>query len=378
MKQMKKSLDEANLKIHDYDNVVRREILQKKEIDNLRKNVVNSELRNANLERLIEKKEDILAELQAKVNVTMPNATHDAQNQLMREGEDTVHAELNTSMGLNDANTSSIAGTPKLLSTSNPFVFSPFPKSPADNVDKNKTKKSMETKKIVNINSKSNKSNDVNKRPSQLQNNVYNTPITVNKNAEDERTTPLSEKVIRRVSSLMDHPTSSKIDETNSSSMISTQISQLRRRDETRFNQQIQSLTSALSIKEETCKELTSQLGVLKEMNEQYVEQLSMFENMSNECKDMKTKCLNLENELNAKTTTNIEMSKEIKAKQKEVESQLNSTNQLNMQLNKLKKSHQLELERMNLEASETVESLKANHVEYVSTIKPNTRMKLN
>ncbi len=370
MKQMKKSLDEANVKIHDYDNVARREKLQKKEIDNLRKNVVNSELRNANLERLIEKKEDILAELQAKVNVTTPNAIHDARNQLMREGEDTLNAELNGSIGLNDANASSITDTPKSLSSSNPFVFSPFPKSPANNVDKNETKKSVETKKIVNINSKNNKSNDISKRASQLQNNVYNTPITVNKNAEDERITPLSEKVIRRVSNLMDHPTRSIIDENNSSSMISTQISQLRRRDETRFNQQIQSLTSALSIEQEKCKELTSQLGVLKEMNEQYVEQLSVFENMSNECNDMKAKCLNLENELNAKATTNTEMSKDIKAKQKEIESQLNSINQLNMQLNKLKTSNQLELEKIKLEASEAIESLKASHLEYVSTIK--------
>ena len=50
--------------------------------------------------------------------------------------------------------------------------------------------------------------------------------------------------------------------------MISTQISQLRRRDETIFNQQIQSLTLELSIEQDKCKELMSQLGVVKEMNE--------------------------------------------------------------------------------------------------------------
>ena len=67
-----------------------------------------------------------------------------------------------------------------------------------------------------------------------------------------------------------------------------TQISQLRRRDETIFNQQIQSLTLELSIEQDKCKELMSQL-VVKEMNEQYVEQLNAFNNMSNDYNDLKS-----------------------------------------------------------------------------------------
>ena len=99
--------------------------------------------------------------------------------------------------------------------------------------------------------------------------------------------TPLSEKVIRRVSDLMDNNNATQ-SRTNTN-MISTQISQLRRRDETIFNQQIQSLTLELSIEQDKCKELMSQLGVVKEMNEQYVEQLNAFNNMSNDYNDLKS-----------------------------------------------------------------------------------------
>ena len=136
MKRMKKALDDANLKINDYDNVVKRENMQKKEIDNLRKNIVNSELRNANLERLIEKKEDILADLQAKVNVTTATTIQDAQEWLndRQDTQNALNAKLNTSHGANTSigssttNNSTMINTPK-LSTSNPFVFSPFPKT---------------------------------------------------------------------------------------------------------------------------------------------------------------------------------------------------------------------------------------------------------
>ena len=188
MKRMKSALDEANAKIEDYDNVVTRERMQRKEIDKLRKNVVNSELRNANLERLIEKKEDILAELQAKLNVTATTTMEDAKKWLMnrKDTQDALQTKLNSSNGNMDA------CTPKLES-SNPFIFSPFQKSPCCEEALPK----VETLAPEDLSSKQLKGDE---KPI-CDKEESGTPVI--KHLVANQVTPLSDKVIRRVSTLM-------------------------------------------------------------------------------------------------------------------------------------------------------------------------------
>lgn len=387
---MKKALDDANLKINDYDNVVKRENMQKKEIDNLRKNIVNSELRNANLERLIEKKEDILADLQAKVNVTTATTIQDAQEWLndRQDTQNALNAKLNTSHGANTSigssttNNSTMINTPK-LSTSNPFVFSPFPKTPGIVTNTN-TPRDMKndssnfttatanttTTKSNNITNQTTTSSNLSK--SFTQNNRYNTPVIIdnisNSNNGNDKTTPLSEKVIRRVSDLMDNNNATQ-SRTNTN-MISTQISQLRRRDETIFNQQIQSLTLELSIEQDKCKELMSQLGVVKEMNEQYVEQLNAFNNISNDYNDLKSTFLMLEKKHDKMTIANHTLSNELKVKVETIETHVNTIHELKVQHTNAMKTNQLEIEKMKAESNDMLETVKAKHSQYVSNVK--------
>ena len=355
MKRMKIALDEANAKIEDYDNVATREKMQRKEIDKLRKNVVNSELRNANLERLIEKKEDILAELQAKINVTATTTIKDAKKWLLQRKDTQGIPQTN----LNGNNGNMGTHTPKLES-SNPFIFSPFQKSPGCD------EAPLEAEMLTPEDFSSKQTRD--EKPI-CDEEKCGTPVIESFLHNQE--TPLSDKVIRRVSSLMNED--SVAADNCGSMMISTQISHLRRRDEVVHNQEVEALRVELSVEQEKCKELTAQLSVVKEMNEQYIEQLENYTKVTSDYNMLKAKFIKLESEHVAEHTAKESMSTTLavqleKAQQYEEEittlkaELLKSEENLNVQQDALESAWKDKFEVAKLKYDQTLSKLKKQH----------------
>ena len=348
MKRMKSALDEANNKIEDYDNVVTRERMQRKEIDKLRKNVVNSELRNANLERLIEKKEDILAELQAKINVTATTTMEDAKKWLMnrKDTQDALQTKLNSS------NENMDACTPKLES-SNPFIFSPFQKSPRCEEASPKA----ETLAPENLSSKQLKDD----QKTICDKEEGGTPVI--KHLVANQVTPLSDKVIRRVSTLMNE--GSLVTDNCGSMMISTQISHLRRRDEVVHNQKVEALRMELSVEQEKCKELTAQLCVVKEMNEQYIKQLENYTKVTNDYNLLKVNFMKMESKHLAEHAAKESMSKTLAEQSEKVEQYNDEIGRLKTELLKLEESLNTQRTALEIEWKDKIEVEKVNMLRF-------------
>jgi chromosome segregation ATPase len=273
MKGMKASLAKATEKLEEFDNVLLREKEARKEIDILRKNLVGAEIRNANFERLIEKKEDELASVLGRVGAGRPagppgpcgegppgdqvtSVAENAKQWLIERNDINAAVELNYSHGA--LNLSAASSVPN-----SPFTWSPFPAG-----GENASTPASGARRGSAVNVKERVAS-IERRAS-----LGDSPGPMGTPGGRGAETPLSQKIVRRVSEMTVSADGGKQGDggraVGANPMVATQLAQLRRRDEQLFNAKVMTMEEETKTLRAKCESYKEQMMALKEMNDQH------------------------------------------------------------------------------------------------------------